>query len=203
MSEKSPAPFARQALCVFCGANSGFDPVYAAATRSFTAAALERDCTFVYGGGSVGLMGVLADAVLAGDGQITGVIPTFLATRELLHPGVADMRLVPTMHARKAMMAELSTAFVALPGGLGTYEELFEVLTWTQLGIYDRPIGLLNVAGYFDPLATMIRHAVETGFCRREHLDLFCVADQPVELFRLMETWQPPRTPKWLTPDKT
>lgn len=190
------------AVCVFCGANAGFAPVYAEAARAFAAELLRRNLGVVYGGGSVGLMGVVADAVLAGGGSITGVIPTFLATRELLHPGVADMRLVPTMHARKALMAELCTAFVALPGGLGTFEELFEVLTWTQLGLYVRPIGLLNVAGYFNPLVNMIRHAAETGFCRREHLSLFCVASEPAELLQQMESWQPPTLKKWLAEDE-
>lgn len=186
------------AVCVFCGANAGFAPVYAAAARAFSAELLQRNLGLVYGGGSVGMMGIVADAVLAGGGSVTGVIPSFLATRELLHPGVADMRLVPTMHARKALMADLCTSFVALPGGLGTFEELFEVLTWTQLGLYAKPIGLLNVAGYFDPLMQMIRHAAETGFCRPEHLKLICISPDPAELLIQMDSWQAPAVRKWL-----
>jgi uncharacterized protein (TIGR00730 family) len=202
MTESVPTVAARPAVCVFCGANTGFSPVYAAAARDFSAELLRRDLGLVYGGGSIGMMGIVADAVLAGGGSITGVIPTFLATRELLHPGITDMRLVPTMHARKALMADLCTAFVALPGGLGTFEELFEVLTWTQLGLYAKPIGLLNVAGYFDPLVEMIRRAAETGFCRTEHLSLFSVSTDPAELLSLMETWRPTTIKKWLAEDE-
>lgn len=202
MTEPVPTETPRPAVCVFCGANAGFSPIYAEAARAFSAELLRRDLGLVYGGGSIGMMGIVADAVLEGGGAITGVIPTFLATRELLHPGITDMRLVPTMHARKALMADLCTAFVALPGGLGTFEELFEVLTWTQLGLYAKPIGLLNIAGYFDPLVDMIRRAAETGFCRPEHLNLFSVSADPAELLTQMESWQPPTVKKWLAEDE-
>lgn len=188
-----------RSLCVFCGANSGFDPEYAAIGRALGKLLAERSIRLVYGGGSVGMMGIVADAVLEHGGEVIGVIPDFLATKELLHAGVKDMRVVQTMHDRKALMAELADGFAALPGGLGTFEELFEVLTWTQLGLYRKPIGFLNVRGFFDPLIGLIDHAREAGFCRPEHLGLFCTAETPPDLLTRMANHELPAVPKWFT----
>ncbi|HTE06888.1 MAG TPA: TIGR00730 family Rossman fold protein, partial [Planctomycetota bacterium] len=139
-------------LCVFCGSSEGNDPVYKAAAQSMGKMLVRRGVGLVYGGGSIGLMGVLADAVLAGGGEVTGVIPSALATKEVQHTGLTHTRVVDNMHARKALMNQLSDGFVAMPGGYGTLEELFEVVTWAQLGLHAKPVGLLNVVGYFDGL---------------------------------------------------
>lgn len=190
-------------ICVFCGSNlgrgEGYRDVAAALGRLLTG----RGYGVVYGGGSVGLMGVLADAVLDAGGEIIGVIPQMLATRELLHPGVADMRCVPNMHARKALMAELADAFVALPGGYGTFEELFEVITWGQLGIHRKNIGLLNTAGYFDPLVQLIDHAVHEQFIPIAHRELIVVRDEPQALLDALEQHRPPVVRKWMGPEQT
>jgi len=146
-------------ICVFCGSSRGEDPRHAEAAASLGRLLASRGLGLVFGGGGVGLMGVLADHALAGGGSVTGVIPHGLAARELAHRGVADMRVVPTMHARKALMASLADAFVALPGGLGTLDELFEIATWSQLGIHRKPVGVLNVGGYYDPLVVLLEHA--------------------------------------------
>lgn len=188
-----------RSLCVFCGANSGFLPEYADSGRALGRLLAQRSIRLVYGGGSVGMMGIVADAVLEHGGEVIGVIPDFLATKELLHAGVKDMRVVQTMHDRKALMGELADGFAALPGGLGTFEELFEVLTWTQLGLYRKPIGFLNVQGFFDPLIGLIDHAREAGFCRPEHLGLFCTAETPADLLTRMANHNLPAVPKWFT----
>jgi uncharacterized protein (TIGR00730 family) len=166
----SPAPFGR--VCVFCGSASGVDPVFAAAARSFGRLLAARGTALVYGGGHVGLMGVLADAVLVAGGNVIGVIPERLAARELAHHGLTELHVVPSMHERKAKMASLADAFVALPGGLGTLDELFEIWTWAQLGFHAKPIGLLDVAGFFAPLLELTRHMVDQGFVRAPQLEL-------------------------------
>lgn len=191
-------------LCVFCGSSPGFSPVYRELTTAFGSLLAEEGIELIYGGGSVGLMGALADAVLEANGRVIGVIPRFLATRELLHERVTELRLTDTMHERKAQMSELSDAFVALPGGLGTFEELFEVLTWSQLGLHGKPIGLLNIAGYFDPLVTLVDRSIADGFCRPEHRQLFVVADQPGPLLQQLRDYQPPTVKKWIrSPEQT
>ena len=192
-----------QRVAVFCGSNSGSDPVYATAAAELGRLLAERGDGLVYGGGSVGLMGVVADAVLEAGGDVIGVIPEMLATRELLHPRVPDMRRVPDMHARKALMAELADAFVALPGGYGTLEELFEVITWAQLGIHRKNIGLMNVAGFFDPLVRMVDHAVQTGFLKVKHRDLIVVEERPADLLDRLATHELPAERKWLNLDET
>ena len=173
-------------ICVFCGSRAGDDERYAAAAVAMGGELVRRGAALVYGGGSVGLMGVIADAVLGAGGDVVGVIPDGLATAELLHPRVPDMRIVSDMHARKALMAELSDAFVALPGGFGTLEELFEVVTWRQLRLHDKPIGLLNVGGFFDPLVAWIDHAIAAGFIREEHRRLLVVEQEPSALIDRM-----------------
>jgi uncharacterized protein (TIGR00730 family) len=147
-------------------------------------------------------MGVVADAALAGGGEVIGVIPHALAARELAHKQVADMRVVPSMHARKALMAELSDAFIALPGGLGTFEELLEIATWGQLGIHRKPVGILNVAGYYDPLIALLDHAVSEGFISPQNRRLVVVADAPEALLETLRAHRPPVGPEWITPDQ-
>jgi uncharacterized protein (TIGR00730 family) len=177
-----------QSLCVFCGSRAGADPAYAAAARELGHALAAAGIRLVYGGGNVGLMGVIADAVLAGGGQVTGVIPSALVSRELAHAGVADMRITDSMHARKALMAELSDGFIALPGGLGTLEELCEVLTWAQLDFHHKPIALLNTQGYFDPLIQMLDKSVAEDFMRPANRGLLHVAASPRDLARFWQT---------------
>jgi len=177
-----------QALCVYCGSKSGASPVYAAAARELGQALAKSGIRLVYGGGNVGLMGILADTVLSHGGQITGVIPEALVSRELAHTGVLDMRIVRSMHERKAFMAELSQGFIALPGGMGTYEELFEVLTWSQLGFHEKPVALLNVNQFYDPLLEMLDRAVTDGFlsaANRERLHVATTVPELVDRFFL------------------
>jgi len=191
-------------LCVFCGSSEGARPEYADAARALAGELARRQVGLVYGGGSVGLMGVLADTALAAGGEVIGVIPGPLASRELAHPGLTEMRVVGSMHERKATMASLADGFVALPGGLGTFEETLEILTWAQLGIHRKPVGVLNVEGYWDGLLRMLTHAVREGFMRRDYLALLLFADDPAELLDRLERWQPPAVPRaWLDPSQT
>jgi hypothetical protein len=157
----------------------------------------------VYGGGNIGLMGLLADAVLAGDGEVIGVIPQALVDKELAHRRVTELRVVRSMHERKAMMAELADAFIALPGGYGTLEEFCEVLTWAQLGIHRKPCGLLNVDGFYDPFLAQIEHAVRTQFIREQHRALVHVEEKPEPLLRRLCAAHPPATHKWIDRDQT
>ena len=188
-------------VCVFCGSKFGTDERYREAVTELGRLLAVRRHGLVFGGGSVGLMGILADAVLAAGGEVVGVIPEMLATRELLHPEVRDMRTVPNMHDRKSLMAELADAFVALPGGYGTFEELFEVITWSQLGIHRKNIGLLNVAGYFDPLVRLIDHAIEEGFIKPAYRELIVVDDRPASLLEKLGTHRLPEVRRWMGPE--
>ena len=190
-------------LCVFCGSSMGARPEFAALAAEVGALLVERGIGLVYGGGRVGLMGVVADTVLAGGGDVIGVIPKALADWEVAHEGLTDLRIVSTMHERKALMHELSDGFIALPGGLGTYEELFEIATWGQLGIHAKPIGLLEVAGYFDPLKEMIARGVEEQFIRPEHAALLLTASSPSDLLDTMVNFQPQFTRKWIELDES
>jgi len=173
-------------LAVFCGSHHGDDEVFAAAARSFGELLLERRCGLVYGGGDVGLMGVIADTVMDGGGEVIGVIPEMLKDREVAHLGLTRLHVVGSMHERKALMYEMADAVVALPGGLGTFDELFEALTWNQLGLHRRPCGLLNVAGYFDPLMEMVRRAGAHGFVRRAE-ELLAIDDDPRRLLERLD----------------
>ena len=187
-------------VCVFCGSASGGRAEYAEAARALAGELARRGLGLVYGGGSVGLMGVLADASLAAGVKVIGVIPRPLASRELLHSDLTELRLVDSMHERKATMASLADAFIALPGGLGTLEELLEVLTWSQLGIHRKPVGILNVAGYWSALVQLLDHAAHERFVRREYLAFLLVADTPTALLDQLATWTPPSLPHaWLT----
>jgi uncharacterized protein (TIGR00730 family) len=186
-------------LCVFCGSSSGDNPVYAGAARRLGAALAARGLGLVYGAGHVGLMGVLADAVLACGGTAVGVIPQALVDKELAHRGLTELHVVDTMHQRKALMADLSDAFAALPGGYGTADEFFEVLTWAQLGLHAKPVGLLNVSGFFDPLLAWADHCVREGFIRPEHRELLRISSNSEELLGLLDRAQPaPQVPKWI-----
>jgi uncharacterized protein (TIGR00730 family) len=174
-------------LCVFCGANAGSRPVFAQAAKDLGALLARRNIGVVYGGGNIGLMGALADAALAHGGEVIGVIPKSLMERELAHTGVSELHVVSTMHERKALMADLSDAFIALPGGFGTLDEFFEILTWAQLGIHSKPCGVLNVDGYFDSLLAFLDRAVQEGLLQQQNRNLFTVARDPSELIRELE----------------
>lgn len=175
-------------VCVFCGSKVGADDCYRAAAVELGLLLAQSQIGLVYGGGSVGLMGVIADAMLDVGGEVIGVIPSALATEELLHPRVHDMRVVSSMHARKAQMAELSDAFIALPGGFGTFEEFFEVVTWSQLKLHRKLTGLLNVGGYYDPLVRLVDHAVQEGFIKPKHRELLLVEERPDVLLHRLST---------------
>lgn len=191
-------------LCVFCGSSVGARPAYAEAARALADELCRRRLGVVYGGGGIGLMGVLADGMLAQGGEVIGVIPRPLATKELAHTGVTQMHVVDSMHERKALMASLADGFVAMPGGMGTFEETLEVLTWAQLGIHRKPIGLLNVEGYYDGLLGMIAHAVEERFILPEYRLLSVAAETPARLLDAMQAWQPPPAPgRWLNLTQT
>jgi uncharacterized protein (TIGR00730 family) len=190
-------------ICVYAASNPGTDPAYADAARSLGAALAERDIAIVYGGGKVGLMGVTADAALAAGGEVIGVMPQALIDREIGHTGLSELRVVDSMHERKALMAELADAFIALPGGIGTLEELIEVYTWSQLGIHDKACGVLNVNGYYDALAAFLDHAVTAGFLRPQHRAVLTVADTPEELLESFAAYRAPTVRKWLELDQT
>jgi uncharacterized protein (TIGR00730 family) len=177
-----------KAVAVYCGANAGAAPQYAEAARAMGRALVARGLGLVFGGGHVGLMGTIADEVLRLGGQVSGVIPQQLVERELAHPGLTRLFVVKDMHERKAMMAQLADGFVAMPGGMGTFEELFEMLTWSQLGIHSKPVGLFNVAGFYDQLVGFMEHVKEQGFIRPQHADLMMVESSAERLVqRLME----------------
>jgi len=187
-----------RSLCVFCGSSPGLRPEYRAAAVALGTALAQRRITLVYGGASVGLMGAVADAAIVAGGEVIGVLPRQLATREIAHAGLARLELVETMHARKARMAELADAFVALPGGIGTLEELFETWTWAQLGLHRKPCGLLDVAGYYGPLIRFLDSSVDQGFVRPVHRAMLVVARDVDLLFEEFERYRSPDLPKWL-----
>jgi uncharacterized protein (TIGR00730 family) len=193
-------PIELRRLCVFCGSSSGADPAYADAAVALAREMVRRGVDLVYGGGSVGLMGVVADTVLEAGGAVTGVIPQFLHRREIMHAGVTDLRVVPTMHERKALMADLSDGFVVLPGGIGTFEEAFEAMTWTQLGLHDKPVGLLEVGTFFDPLFALLDRAVEDGFLR-DDVGAVPRSPDPAALLDALAAWERPRLGKWIDLD--
>lgn len=186
-----------QTICVFCGARAGADPTYAEAARRFGAHLGATGRTLVYGGGQVGMMGILADAALAAGGRVIGVIPRALVDRELAHPSLTELRVVGSMHERKAAMAELAQGFVALPGGIGTLEELFEIWTWGQLGLHEKPCGLLEVNGFFASLLAFLDRVAGQGFLRPEHRQMLLVDSQPERLLDRMGDYRPVRLPQW------
>lgn len=184
-------------VCVFCGSSAGNSPAFTAAARAVGDTIALRGLELVFGGSHVGLMGVVADAVLAGGGKVTGVLPRFMAEKELAHPSLTQLHLVETMHERKQLMAELSDGFIALPGGFGTFEEIFEAITWNQLHLHPHPCGLLNVEGYYDSLLAFLRGATTNGFIRPAHFESLIVATNPDELLTRFAAYQPARSEKW------
>jgi len=192
---------ALRCVAVYCGSNPGARPAYADAARRLGILLGTRGLGLVYGGGNVGLMGVLADAALGAGARVVGVIPEALVARELAHGGVSELRVVGSMHERKALMAELADAFIALPGGLGTLDELFEVWTWAQLGLHARPIGLLDVEGFFESLVSHLDRAVAEGFVRPEHRAMVVIEREPERLLDRFAAYVPPRVGKWLDRD--
>ncbi|HKP21206.1 MAG TPA: TIGR00730 family Rossman fold protein, partial [Thermoleophilaceae bacterium] len=191
-------------ICVFCGASPGARPEYRDATAELARLLVREGIGVVYGGGGVGLMGALADAVITAGGEVTGVIPRALVDREIAHRDVIDMRVVGSMHERKALMADLADAFIALPGGLGTLEELFEVYTWAQLGLHQKPCGLLNVEGYYDAMAEFLAHAVDERFVREEHRELLMIETAPSTLLHRLRQFEPDSAvPKWIDREET
>src|ERR1022692_4680686 len=188
-------------ICVFCGSSQGSRPEYRTAAEEMGRELVRRNVGLVYGGGNVGLMGVIADAVLKAGGEAVGVIPQHIMSREIGHKGLTKLHVVHSMHERKALMADLSDAFVAMPGGFGTLEEFCEVVTWTQLGLHAKPCGILNVRRYYSPLLAMFDHAVEERFLKPENRALVLARESPSELLRALDEWRPVRVEKWLDRD--
>lgn len=185
-------------LCVFTGSRPGALPEYARAARELAGAILERKLVLVYGGSTVGLMGILADAVLGGGGEVIGVIPEGLFSKEVPHTGLTEIHMVKSMHERKQVMSDLADGFVALPGGVGTLEELTEIYTWGQLGLHQKPCGLLNIEGYYHHLICFLDHAVHEGFLESAQRDSLLVADRPGELLDKFADYRAPRRERWL-----
>ncbi len=190
----------RSRICVFCGSSPGDDPVFASAARDLGNLMADRGLELVYGGGSVGLMGIVADTLLSRGGVVRGVIPHSLFVREVGHRGLTECKIVDSMHERKQAMADMAHAFLSLPGGYGTLDETFEALTWAQLGIHEKPVVLVNVKGFWDPLVASVDRMVSAGFLKQENRDLLNVAKDPGSALDLIERWKPARpVEKWLT----
>jgi uncharacterized protein (TIGR00730 family) len=185
-------------VCVFSGSSPGASPDYARAAQEVGRALAGQGIGLVYGGAAVGLMGTVADAALEAGGDVIGVIPQALVDKEIAHPGVPDLRVVGSMHERKALMAELADGFIALPGGMGTLEELFEVYTWTQLGLHSKPLGLLDVRSYYQRLAEFLDHAVAELFLTVEHREMLVVEERAEALLEAFRRWRPPARAKWI-----
>ena len=190
-------------VCVFCGSSVGNQRAYSDAAEALGKLLAGRGIALVYGGGNVGLMGVIAETVMAHGGQVIGVIPHALAEREIANIAITDLRVVDSMHTRKAMMADLADAFIAMPGGVGTFEEFFEAVTWTQLGLHRKPCGLLNVNAFYSPLAAFIDQAVDEGFIKPVHRSIIVVDDDPERLLDSLSAIQLPDVPKWIRKEET
>ncbi|WP_028210427.1 TIGR00730 family Rossman fold protein [Paraburkholderia mimosarum] len=186
-----------KAVCVYCGSSPGANPIHTEAAQAFGRALVAANLALVYGGGKVGLMGVIADTVMAGGGRAIGVIPELLVDKEVGHAGLTELHVVPDMHQRKKMMADFSDAFVALPGGAGTLEELFEVYTWAQLGYHRKPVGVLNIGGFYDPLMGLLDHTVREGFMRQTYRDMLQTDSDPVALIAKLKRYHAPAKDKW------
>lgn len=185
-------------ICVYCGSSEGAYPIYKQTAHQFGKTLVKQNLALVYGGATVGTMGAIADAVMAEGGEVYGVIPKGLFGREVPHHDITQLDIVDSMHARKARMAELADAFVALPGGIGTFEELFETLSWSQLGIHQKPMGLLNVNGFYDKLLSFLDDAVQNGFVKAKHRELLVVDTDPESLIEKIKGFQPPLVSKWM-----
>jgi uncharacterized protein (TIGR00730 family) len=190
-------------VCVFCGSNAGADPAYVNTAQAVGRGLAQRGIRVVYGGGRVGMMGALADAARGAGGEVVGIMPRAMFDREIGHTGIDDLRVVGSMHERKALMVELADAFIALPGGIGTLEELFEVYTWAQLGIHAKPLGLLDVGGYYEPLSAFLDHAVAQRFLRPETRGMLAVAGDLDTLLDEFDGWAPAPMHKWIDLDET
>lgn len=192
-----------KSVCVFCGSSPGADPAYRAGATAMGQAIAQRGLALIYGGGAVGLMGVVADAALAAGGEVIGIIPESLQAKEVDHRGLTRLEVVDSMHTRKARMAELSDAFVAMPGGIGTLEEIFEVWTWAQLGIHAKPLGFLDIGGFYRGLTTFLDHATGQGFMRPAHRAMAMLETEPERLLDFLASYHPTAQPKWMTPAET
>lgn len=192
-----------KSMCVFAGSSPGNDPAVAEAARTLGRELVSRGYGLVYGGAKVGLMGMVADTVLAAGGHVFGVMPDFLATKEIAHTGLPELRITSSMHERKNLMAERAHGFIALPGGFGTIEEYFEAITWAQLGLHSKPCGLLNVSGYYDSLLAFLDHAVSCQLLRKENRDMVITASDPRELLERMQAYTAPPTAKWISTERT
>lgn len=190
-------------ICIYCGSSPGARPEYLEAARSLALELLDREIGLVYGGASVGIMGEIANTVIGHGGEVIGVIPHALAEKEISHQGLTELKIVGSMHERKAMMAELSDGFIALPGGLGTIEELFEVLTWSQLGFHKKPCALLNTQGYYNSLSQFLDHAVAEQFVKDIHRKMLLVEQTPGTLLDRMAEYTPPLVDKWIRRNET
>lgn len=190
-------------ICVYCGSNPGKSAEFLASARTLAGELVQRDIGLVYGGASVGLMGEIADTVLAGGGEVIGVIPQALVDKEVSHAGLTELKIVNSMHERKEIMADLSDGFIALPGGLGTIEEIFEVLTWAQLGLHQKPCALLNVKGYYNQLTQFLNHAAAEGFIADTHREMLLVGEHPHSLLEVMATYKAPAVDKWIGREET
>lgn len=186
-----------QRVCVYCGSHDGYDAAFRESAEQLGRVFAQRKLELVYGGGNVGLMGRIADAVIAGGGRVTGVIPRDLQERELAHGGATELVVVESMHERKARMADAADAFIALPGGIGTLEELFETFTWLQLGFHDKPLGLLNVRGFYDTLLRFLDQLVDQGFLRAPHRSMLAVDTDPERLLDTLAEFETPRLGRW------
>ena len=190
-------------VTVFCGASSGYDDIYRSQAILVGETLAKQDRTLVYGAGKIGIMGAVADGVLAAGGKAIGVIPRFLCSKEIAHDGLTELILVNTMHERKAKMHELSDGIIALPGGFGTLEELFEMLTWAQLGLHKKPIGILNTNGYYDALISLVQTMVDRGFLKEINQQMLLVSDNISDLLSRMEKYVAPDVPKWISEETT
>ncbi len=186
-------------ICVFCGSKTGNSPLFLEAAIQLGRVLAERGLDLVYGGASIGLMGAVADSVLTGGGKVVGVIPEAMASKEVAHDGLTEMHVVSSMHERKSMMARLADAFVALPGGFGSFEELLEMITWAQLGIHRKPVGILNVAGYYDPLIQLFEGAIEAGFIKPRNRQLFVIEQEADRLLQTLLAHKLPEVKRWIT----
>jgi len=190
-------------VAVFCGSSLGGDAAYALAAEELGTVLAQEKIGLVYGGGNIGLMGKLATAALAAGGHVTGVIPKFMMEKEIGNIELPDLRIVSSMHERKALMAELADGFIALPGGFGTLEEFCEILTWSQLGLHEKPLGLLNVAGFYDAFLAFLDHATARQLIKPKHRELVLTETEPAPLIERMRAWKPLHGPKWITPERT
>lgn len=191
-----------QRICVFCGSSKGTRAAYTEAAKALGKTLVENNLGLVYGGSNIGLMGIIADEILALGGEVIGVIPQVLVAKEVAHANLTQMHIVNSMHERKALMAELSDGFIAMPGGMGTFDELCEILTWAQLGIHQKPCGVLNIEDYFEPLLKMFDHSMNEGFLRDSHRAMVLAAHEPAALLRMFMQYQPRYATKWLDLDE-